>query len=107
MPFGLRKSIPIIGKMVRLNVSKSGVSGTVKVGPWSWNTRQRRHRVDLPGPTYWQSRRQRGPSTASGFLRFIGVGLFIGLIAAVGGAALLGVWDASGLVDQARSWLGV
>ena len=42
---------------VRLNVSKSGASWTFKVGPWSWNTRSRRHRVDLPGPWSWQSDR--------------------------------------------------
>jgi hypothetical protein len=44
---------------VRLNLSGTGLSWTVKVGPWSWNTRSRRHRVDLPGPLSWQSDRPR------------------------------------------------
>jgi hypothetical protein len=43
---------------VRVNASNSGLSYTVKVGPWSWNTRARRHRVDLPGPFSWRSDRR-------------------------------------------------
>jgi hypothetical protein len=42
----------------RLNVSRTGVSWTFQLGPYSWNTRSRRHRVDLPGPLSWTSRRQ-------------------------------------------------
>jgi hypothetical protein len=42
----------------RANMSKTGVSHTVKVGPWSYNSRQRRHRVDLPGPFAWTSRKR-------------------------------------------------
>lgn len=45
---------------VYVNASNSGVSWSVKVGPWSWNSRQRRHRVDLPGPFSWQSDPKRG-----------------------------------------------
>lgn len=108
MPFGYRKSIPLLGRLVRLNASKSGLSATVKVGPWSWNTRQRRHRVDLPGPTYWQSRRQRGPSSVSAFLRLFAV------IGVIGGVLVAGLayamWTSTGpadLVTQARDWLGV
>jgi Protein of unknown function (DUF4236) len=56
MPVGLRKAFRF--GPYRLNVSKSGISHTVKLGPWSWNSRQRRHRLDLPGPLYWQSRRK-------------------------------------------------
>jgi hypothetical protein len=44
---------------VRLNMSKAGASWTLKVGPWSWNTRSRRHRVDLPGPFAWQQSKKR------------------------------------------------
>jgi hypothetical protein len=40
---------------VRLNLSKSGVSWSLRLGPWSWNSRSRRQRVDLPGPFSWRS----------------------------------------------------
>ena len=40
---------------VRLNASKTGLSLTFKVGPYSWNTRARRHRVDLPGGLHYMS----------------------------------------------------
>jgi hypothetical protein len=43
---------------VRANASRTGVSWTFQVGPYSWNTRSRRHRVDLFGPFSWTSRRQ-------------------------------------------------
>jgi hypothetical protein len=42
---------------VRANLSRAGLSWSFKLGPWSWNTRQRRHRIDGPGPTYWQGPR--------------------------------------------------
>jgi hypothetical protein len=45
---------------IRANASLKGMSWTFKVGPWSWNTRQRRHRMDLPGPFAWQSARRSG-----------------------------------------------
>jgi len=62
MPFGFRKSwrFGTRNLHLRLNASKSGASWTLKIGPWSFNTRQRRQRVDLPGPAYWQSRGRRG-----------------------------------------------
>ena len=41
---------------VRLNLSKSGVSWTFRLGPWSWNSRTRRPRVDLPGPFSWRGK---------------------------------------------------
>lgn len=49
---------------LRLNASRSGFSWTVKVGPWSWNSRTRAQRVDLPGPFSWRqsTRRNRGQS---------------------------------------------
>jgi hypothetical protein len=37
---------------VRANLSRAGVSWTFKLGPFSWNTRSRRTRIDGPGPTY-------------------------------------------------------
>lgn len=39
---------------VRLNFTENGFSSwSVKVGPWSWNSRTRASRVDLPGPFHW------------------------------------------------------
>lgn len=40
------------------NLSRAGLSWSVKLGPWSYNTRQRRQHVDLPGPIYYDGRRQ-------------------------------------------------
>lgn len=47
-----------LGPLV-LNLSRSGISWSLRVGPWSWNSRARAHRVDLPGPLFWQGRRRR------------------------------------------------
>lgn len=57
MGFGFRKSWRFGTRNVhaRLNASKTGSSWSFKIGPWSWNTRSRRHRVDLPGPLHWTS----------------------------------------------------
>jgi len=52
---GWRKAF-VFGPL-RLNWSRSGFSWTVKVGPWSWNSRRDRHRLDLPGPLTWESDR--------------------------------------------------
>jgi hypothetical protein len=57
MPFGFRKSVRLLGGLVRLNVSRSGVSVTGDLGPVSVNSRSRRLRADLPGPLSWTSRR--------------------------------------------------
>lgn len=54
-----RKSIPL--GPLRLNFSKSGVSWSLHLGPWSWNSRTRAQRVDLPGPFSWRGRRGGGP----------------------------------------------
>jgi hypothetical protein len=43
--------------VVRLNASKTGLSITFKIGPWSWNTRARRQRLDLPGGLHYIGRR--------------------------------------------------
>jgi hypothetical protein len=40
---------------LRLNFTKKGLSSwTFKIGPWSWNSRAKAHRVDLPGPISWK-----------------------------------------------------
>lgn len=44
---------------LRLHFANGGYSSwSVKVGPWSWNSRARRHRVDLPGPFSWRQDRR-------------------------------------------------
>jgi hypothetical protein len=41
---------------LKLNFGKGGLtSWGFKVGRWSWNSRSRRHTVDLPGPVSWTS----------------------------------------------------
>lgn len=49
-----------LGPFLAVNLSKSGMSWTAHLGPWSWNTRTRRSRIDLPGPLAWQQDRERG-----------------------------------------------
>lgn len=58
MPIYLRKAIKL--GPLRVNLSRSGISWSVVIGPWSWNSRARRQRIDLPGPFSWTSRRRRG-----------------------------------------------
>lgn len=42
---------------LRLNFTQSGFSSySLAVGPWSWNSKADRHRVDLPGPWHWTSK---------------------------------------------------
>lgn len=44
----------------RINLTQRGLtSWGVKLGPWSWNSRTRAHRLDLPGPLYWQGKGKR------------------------------------------------
>lgn len=59
MSIRFRKGIPVL-PFLRLNLSNSGASWTVHLGPWSWNSRRRRNRVDLPGPLSWEQDRGRG-----------------------------------------------
>jgi hypothetical protein len=57
MGISFRKSIRL--GPVRWNFGRNGhTSTTVSFGPWSWNTRTRRHRVDLPGPFSWTGKRR-------------------------------------------------
>lgn len=45
-----------IGPII-VNVSQGRITSyTIKFGPWSWNSRTRRQRVNLPGPLSWQSK---------------------------------------------------
>lgn len=57
MPIRFRKVIRF--GPLRLNLSRSGVSTTVKIGPASWNSRRKRGRVDLPGPFSYETERHR------------------------------------------------
>lgn len=58
MPLRYRQSLRLLGGLVRLNFSRSGVSTTIKVGPFSWNSRRRRGRADLPGPFSYETNRR-------------------------------------------------
>ncbi len=41
---------------LRFNFTKHGFSSwSIRFWRWSWNSRARRHRVDLPGPASWTS----------------------------------------------------
>ncbi|MEV0733647.1 MULTISPECIES: DUF4236 domain-containing protein [Polymorphospora] len=43
-----------------LNFTENGFSSwSVKIGRWSWNSRARAHRVDLPGPLSWKQDKAR------------------------------------------------
>jgi hypothetical protein len=42
---------------LRFNFTQGGFSSwSIKIGRWSWNSRARAHRVDLPGPWFWRGR---------------------------------------------------
>ncbi|GLY21439.1 hypothetical protein Misp04_11710 [Micromonospora sp. NBRC 101691] len=43
-----------------LNFTENGFSSwTVRLGRWSWNSKARAHRVDLPGPLSWKQDKSR------------------------------------------------
>lgn len=64
MPLRFRRRVRL-GPVI-LNFSNSGMSWTLKVGPWSWNSRTRAQTVDLPGPVSWTGRRTRRRARRSG-----------------------------------------
>jgi hypothetical protein len=40
---------------LRFHFTKNGLSSWgLKIGRWSWNSKTRAHRVDLPGPVSWK-----------------------------------------------------
>jgi hypothetical protein len=54
MPILFRKIIRL--GPLHLNFSKNGMSSwSLKFGRWSWNSRTKKQRVDLPGPISWRS----------------------------------------------------
>jgi hypothetical protein len=41
---------------LRLNFTRNGFSSwSIRIGRWSWNSKAKSHRVDLPGPMSWRS----------------------------------------------------
>lgn len=54
MGFRFRKNIKLLPG-VSINVSKSGISTSVKAGPISWNSRTQKTSVNLPGAFSYQS----------------------------------------------------
>jgi hypothetical protein len=54
MGFRFRKRIKLLPG-VSINLSKSGISTSVKAGPVSWNSRTQKTSVNLPGPFSYQS----------------------------------------------------
>jgi hypothetical protein len=45
------------------NFTENGMSSwTIKVGRWSWNSRSRAHRYDLPGPMSWKQDKDKDKS---------------------------------------------
>jgi hypothetical protein len=57
-----RKRLHVVPGVVYATMSASGVSWTLRLGPWSWNSRTRAYRLDLPGPLWWQGRTGRSPA---------------------------------------------
>jgi hypothetical protein len=61
-PFGYQAVMPIKYRKVinlgpiRLNMGNRGLSSwSLHLGKWTWNSRTRKHHVDLPGPFSWRS----------------------------------------------------
>ena len=41
---------------IHLHYTEHGFSSwSIKIGRWSWNSKTRKQRVDLPGPVSWRS----------------------------------------------------
>lgn len=58
------------------NFSKHGfTSWGLELGPWSWNSRTRAYRVDLPGPFSWSSKGKSSPFMAWFMITLMGSGL--------------------------------
>jgi hypothetical protein len=56
MGFLVRKQLRL--GPLRLHFTQRGFSSwSIKIGRWSWNSRARAHRVDLPGPASWKQDR--------------------------------------------------
>lgn len=76
---------------LKLNFGKRGfTSWGLKLGPWSWNSRTKSYRVDLPGPFSWTSK--------GGSSRFARV-----MLAVCG----IGLTTLIALAFWAASWLGL
>jgi hypothetical protein len=46
---------------LRFHFTNHGLSSWgIRIGRWSWNSRTRAHRVDLPGPFSWKQDRKAG-----------------------------------------------
>jgi hypothetical protein len=60
VPMGIvYRSRKKIGPLV-LNFTENGYSSwSLKIGRWSWNSKTRAHRVDLPGPLSWKQDKNR------------------------------------------------
>ncbi len=55
MPLMFRKVIKL--GPLHLNFGKDGYSSwSIKIWKWSWNSRTRANRVDLPGPLSWRGK---------------------------------------------------
>jgi hypothetical protein len=54
-PMGIQyRSRKKFGPLI-LNFTQRGFSSwSIKIGPWSWNSKAKAHRVDLPGPLSWK-----------------------------------------------------
>lgn len=61
MGFRLRKKINLLPGL-SLNLSKSGISASMKAGPVGWNSRTQKTSINLPGPLSYQldSERSKG-----------------------------------------------
>lgn len=58
MTIHYRRRVTVVPGLVYLNLSRSGASWTFRLWRWSYNTRARRHRIDLPGRASWSSSRR-------------------------------------------------
>ncbi len=57
MKLRVRQAFKVL-PFLRGNVSRSGLSWTFHLGRWSWNSRRRTHRLNLPGPVDLESERK-------------------------------------------------
>lgn len=54
MGYKMRKSMRL--GPLRFNFTQNGFSSwSVKLGPWSWNSKTRKSTINTPGPGHWES----------------------------------------------------
>jgi len=55
MPLRFRERVRLGPLPIYFDLSRAGISWTLKLGAWSWNSRRRRQRFDIGEGVYWEN----------------------------------------------------